>query len=132
MTFSVTLRGWQALAAQQRPHEVQGHDGLRGWFEYFNHSYGQTFRMEDGFVRRRMRSILRKGSHRKGSAKGMEPSNHAGPMPTLLRLGYFAWNKPIQRAGPLEGEIITGEPDAWRIASPDPSEGHRNQSTLPP
>jgi RNA-directed DNA polymerase len=42
---------------------------LRGWFEYFKHSYRPTFRMEDGFVRRRMRSILRKRSHRKGSAK---------------------------------------------------------------
>jgi RNA-directed DNA polymerase len=42
---------------------------LRGWFEYFKHSYRLTFRMEDGFVRRRLRSILRKRSHRKGSAK---------------------------------------------------------------
>ena len=42
---------------------------LRGWFEYFKHSLRPTFRMEDGFVRRRLRSILRKRSHRKGSAK---------------------------------------------------------------
>jgi RNA-directed DNA polymerase len=42
---------------------------LRGWFEYFKHSYRPTFRMEDGFVRRRLRSILRRRSHRKGSAK---------------------------------------------------------------
>jgi RNA-directed DNA polymerase len=42
---------------------------LRGWFEYFKHSHRPTFRMEDGFIRRRLRSILRKRSHRKGSAK---------------------------------------------------------------
>jgi RNA-directed DNA polymerase len=42
---------------------------LRGWFEYFKHSHRPTFRMEDGFVRRRLRSILRKRSHRKGGAK---------------------------------------------------------------
>lgn len=42
---------------------------LRGWYEYFKHSYRPTFRMEDGFVRRRLRSILRKRSRRKGSAK---------------------------------------------------------------
>jgi RNA-directed DNA polymerase len=42
---------------------------LRGWFEYFKHSYRPTFRMEDGFTRRRLRSILRKRSRRKGSAK---------------------------------------------------------------
>jgi RNA-directed DNA polymerase len=42
---------------------------LRGWFEYFKHSHRPTFRMEDGLVRRRLRSILRKRSRRKGSAK---------------------------------------------------------------
>ena len=42
---------------------------LRGWFEYFKHSHHTTFRMEDGWIRRRLRSILRKRSHRKGSAK---------------------------------------------------------------
>jgi RNA-directed DNA polymerase len=42
---------------------------LRGWFEYFKHSYRPTFRMEDGFIRRRLRSILRKRSRRKGSAR---------------------------------------------------------------
>ena len=42
---------------------------LRGWFEYFKHSYRPTFRMEDGFVRRRLRSILRRRNRQKGSAK---------------------------------------------------------------
>lgn len=32
---------------------------LRGWFEYFKHAYKTTFREVDGFVRRRLRSILR-------------------------------------------------------------------------
>ena len=32
---------------------------LRGWFEYFQHSHHPTFRMVDGWVRRRLRSILR-------------------------------------------------------------------------
>jgi len=32
---------------------------LRGWFGYFQHSYRPTFRMVDGWVRRRLRSILR-------------------------------------------------------------------------
>jgi RNA-directed DNA polymerase len=42
---------------------------LRGWFEYFKHSHRPTFRMEDGWIRRRLRSILRKRSRRKGGAK---------------------------------------------------------------
>lgn len=38
---------------------------LRGWFEYFKHAYKRTFPWIDGFVRRRLRSILRR--HRKRS-----------------------------------------------------------------
>ena len=33
---------------------------LRGWFGYFKHAHAATFRRLDGFVRRRLRSILRK------------------------------------------------------------------------
>jgi len=33
---------------------------LRGWYAYFKHARPQTFRNVDGFVRRRLRSMLRK------------------------------------------------------------------------
>jgi len=33
---------------------------LRGWFGYFKHAHRSTFRDVDGFVRRRLRAILRK------------------------------------------------------------------------
>ena len=33
---------------------------LRGWYGYFKHARAPTFRVVDGFVRRRLRSILRK------------------------------------------------------------------------
>jgi RNA-directed DNA polymerase len=33
---------------------------LKGWFEYFKHAHEATFRGVDGFVRRRLRSILRR------------------------------------------------------------------------
>ena len=33
---------------------------LRGWFEYFKHSYQTTFTALDGWIRMRLRSILRK------------------------------------------------------------------------
>jgi RNA-directed DNA polymerase len=39
---------------------------LKGWFEYFKHSYHTTFPSIDGWIRRRLRSILRKRSHRRG------------------------------------------------------------------
>ena len=37
---------------------------LKGWFEYFKHARKSTFKAVDGFVRRRLRSILRKQNKR--------------------------------------------------------------------
>jgi hypothetical protein len=54
----------------------------------------------------------------------MEPTNHAGLMPTLLRLGCFAWNKPMrQRASPLEGKTTDWRAGCGRTASPVRREG---------
>ncbi|MCB1568756.1 MAG: hypothetical protein KDI69_08100 [Xanthomonadales bacterium] len=39
---------------------------LRGWFHYFKHAHPMTFRKLDGFVRRRLRSILRSYEGRRG------------------------------------------------------------------
>ena len=45
---------------------------LRGWFAYFQHSsYSNVFDTVDGYVRRRLRSILNKRTKRKGNAYGM-------------------------------------------------------------
>jgi len=63
---------------------------LRGWFEYFKHSYRTTFRREDGFVRRRLRSILRKRSHRKGSAKANGADQTRWTNAYFAALGLFS------------------------------------------
>lgn len=42
---------------------------LTGWLNYFKHSHG-TFRPLDQWVRMRLRSILRKRSHRRGAGRG--------------------------------------------------------------
>jgi RNA-directed DNA polymerase len=39
---------------------------LRGWFTYFKHARSSTFRPVDGFVRRRLRALLRKRDKRPG------------------------------------------------------------------
>jgi len=39
---------------------------LRGWFLYFKHAHHYTFKPIDGFVRRRLRAILRKQDKRPG------------------------------------------------------------------
>jgi len=45
---------------------------LRGWFEYFKHSYHTIFKMLDGWIRMRLRSILRKRSGRRGRGRGLD------------------------------------------------------------
>jgi RNA-directed DNA polymerase len=39
---------------------------LRGWFEYFKHARPKTFETLDGFIRRRLRAVLRKREKRPG------------------------------------------------------------------
>ena len=53
----------QTLIAQINP-------SVRGWFEYFKHSHRTVFPEVDGWVRMRLRSILRKRSKRPGRARG--------------------------------------------------------------
>jgi RNA-directed DNA polymerase len=65
---------------------------LKGWFEYYKHSHKWTFPMLDGWIRRRLRSILRKQSKR---AKGISGN-----------IDHFRWpNKFFQELGlfSLEG-----------------------------
>jgi RNA-directed DNA polymerase len=45
---------------------------LRSWFEYFKHSYRTTFPDVDGWIRIRLRSILRKRQGRKGRGRGRD------------------------------------------------------------
>lgn len=47
---------------------------LRGWFGYFKQAHRTTFRDVDGFVRRRLRAVLRKREKRPGF--GLTPSDH--------------------------------------------------------
>jgi len=43
---------------------------LRGWFTYFRHCHWSVFRDLDGWIRGRLRSILRKRQKRKGRGRG--------------------------------------------------------------
>ena len=45
---------------------------LRGWFAYFQHSYRTTFPDLDGWLRRRLRSLLRRRRGRRGIARGAD------------------------------------------------------------
>jgi RNA-directed DNA polymerase len=45
---------------------------LRGWYGYFQHSHRTTFPQVDGYVRGRLRAILRKRAGKKGRARGTD------------------------------------------------------------
>jgi RNA-directed DNA polymerase len=45
---------------------------LQGWFEYFKHSYKTTFPYVDGWIRMRLRSILRKRQKKRGRGRGSD------------------------------------------------------------
>jgi RNA-directed DNA polymerase len=61
---------------------------LRGWFVYFQHSHGTTFRSLDGWVRMRLRSILRKRSGRQGRALGLD--HHRWPNAYFAKHGLYS------------------------------------------
>lgn len=61
---------------------------LRGWFGYFKHAHRSTFRAVDGFVRRRLRAILRRREKRSGF--GRTPRDHKlWPNAFFASLGLF-------------------------------------------
>jgi RNA-directed DNA polymerase len=45
---------------------------LRGWFEYFKHSHKWTFERLDGWIRMRLRSLLRKRMKKAGRGRGTD------------------------------------------------------------
>lgn len=61
---------------------------LKGWFEYFKQSYETTYEPLDGWIRRRLRSILRKRSKRKGISRGHD--HFRWPNTYFARHGLFS------------------------------------------
>ena len=61
---------------------------LRGWFEYFKHSAASTFPGLDGWVRMRLRSILRKRTGRRGRGHGLD--HHRWPNAYFAAQGLYS------------------------------------------
>lgn len=61
---------------------------LIGWFGYFKHSRKCVFAGIDGWIRRRLRSILRKRQGRRGMAKGDD--NHRWPNEFFVEHGLYS------------------------------------------
>jgi len=72
---------------------------LRGWFEYFKHSVKTPHKMLDGFIRRRLRSILmrrsKKTRHGRGIAHKLYPNRYFAAVGLLsLEAAYVAIRNP--------------------------------------
>src|SRR5262249_23664155 len=61
---------------------------LKGWLEYFKHSHKTTFADLDRWVRRRLRSVLRKRRGRSECAGGWD--NFQWPPALFARLGLLS------------------------------------------
>jgi RNA-directed DNA polymerase len=61
---------------------------LRGWFEYFMHSTEPTFRDIDGWIRGRLRSVLRWRTGRRGRGRGAD--HQRWPNAYFTAHGYFS------------------------------------------
>ena len=71
---------------------------LRGWFEYFKHAAKWTFRVIDGFVRRRLRSILRKYNKRSGGTGRGLIDHLRWPNAYFAKRGLFTLQEAHARA----------------------------------
>jgi len=69
---------------------------LRGWFEYFRHAYYTSFPEIDGWVRGRLRSILRKRRRGKGRARGAD--HQRWPNEYFAKLGLFSLVRAREQA----------------------------------
>jgi RNA-directed DNA polymerase len=65
---------------------------LRGWYGYFQHAHRFTFSTIDGFVRRRLRAMLRKQKHRPGQGRCLH-DHKQWPNAFFADLGLFTMSK---------------------------------------
>lgn len=61
---------------------------LRGWFEYFKHTSQQDMEHADGYVRNRLRGILRKRRKRRGRASKLDQQRRTNAY--FLKQGLFS------------------------------------------
>jgi RNA-directed DNA polymerase len=61
---------------------------LRGWYAYFQHAHQFTFPTIDGFVRRRLRAMLRRQKHRPGQGRCLN-DHKQWPNAFFAGLGLF-------------------------------------------
>jgi len=103
---------------------------LVGWFEYFKHSHRNTFPRLDGWVRMRLRSILRK---RRGDLdEDTGRTITAGPTHSLLSRGCIHWWLPMRRSvNPMSGKTTNWKAGCGKSAVRSPPQRYRKTAQPP-
>ena len=70
---------------------------IRGWFGYFKHAERTTFGSLDGFIRRRLRAVLRKQEKRPGMGRCYD-DHRRWPNAYFANLGLFTMATAQQQA----------------------------------
>lgn len=70
---------------------------LRGWFNYFKQAQSGIFRILDGFIRRRLRALLRKQERRPGAGRCMADQRR-WPNAFFAAVGLFTMTEARQAA----------------------------------
>ncbi len=70
---------------------------LQGWFGYFQHAHPYTFSPIDGFVRRRLRAVLRRRFHRPGQGHCLR-DHRRWPNAYFADLGLFTMSEAHRSA----------------------------------
>ncbi len=70
---------------------------LRGWYCYFKHAHRCAFSDIDGFVRRRLRAVLRRQKHRRGQGR-CQRDHKQWPNAFFADLGLFTMREAHQAA----------------------------------
>jgi RNA-directed DNA polymerase len=65
---------------------------LQGWFAYFQHAHNFTFSSLDGFIRRRLRAMLRRQKHRPGQGQ-CRRDHQQWPNAFFADLGLFTMSE---------------------------------------
>ena len=104
----------------------------RGWFEYFKHCPRTTHRTLDGWLRMRLRSILRRRQRRRGRGRGAD--HQRWPNAFFTAHGLFSmYAARVLVRQPACGQPPTGEPCAGDPHARFGGRGDRepNRSSLP-
>ena len=76
---------------------------LHGWFGYFKHSQARVFTTLDGWIRMRLRSILRRRAGRKGRGRGWD--YRRWPNAFFAEQGLFSMAQAYARARQSSSEV---------------------------